>query len=100
VSGRARNTVKRVLRLEGEAYEYWRVRQPMPKLGPFLVTLDGWLGAEEKLPARERRTAQRLTTYALFAGLLSNRPWRLRFFQPNGPVSGVHSSHWSMLDSR
>jgi hypothetical protein len=32
----------------------------MPKLGPFLATLDAWLEAEEKLPARERRTAQRL----------------------------------------
>jgi transposase len=58
--GLARNTVKRALRFEGEGYEYRRVRQPMPKLGPFLATLDGWLEAEEKLPARERRTAQRL----------------------------------------
>src|SRR5690606_12597796 len=45
---------------EGEAYEYRRVRQPMPKLGPFLATLDGWLEVERTLPARERRTAQRL----------------------------------------
>ena len=32
--GLARNTVKRALRFEGEAFEYRRVRQPMPKLGP------------------------------------------------------------------
>ena len=58
--GLARNTVKRALRFEGEGYEYQRVRQPMPKLGPFRATLDAWLEAEEALPARERRTAQRL----------------------------------------
>jgi transposase len=58
--GLARNTVKRALRFDGEAFEYRRTRQPMPKLGPYLATLDGWLEAEEKLPGRERRTAQRL----------------------------------------
>jgi transposase len=58
--GLARNTVKRALRFDGEAFEYRRTRQPMPKLGPYLATLDRWLEAEEKLPARERRTAQRL----------------------------------------
>ena len=58
--GLARNTVKRALRFEGEGYEYRRVRQPMPKLGPYLSTLDAWLEVEETLPARERRTAQRL----------------------------------------
>jgi transposase len=56
----SRNTVKRALRFDGEAYEYRRTRQPRPRLGPFLETLEGWLEAEEKLPARERRTAQRL----------------------------------------
>jgi len=58
--GLARNTVKRALRFDGEAFEYRRTRQPMPKLGPYLATLDSWLEAEEQLPARERRTAQRL----------------------------------------
>ena len=56
----ARNTVKRALRFEGEAFEYRRTRQPKPKLGAYLATLDGWLEAEEKLPVRERRTAQRI----------------------------------------
>ena len=56
----SRNTVKRALRFEGEAFEYRRSRQPRPRLGPFLETLEGWLEVEEQLPARERRTAQRL----------------------------------------
>jgi transposase len=58
--GLARNTVKRALRLEGESFEYHRSSQPRPKLGPFLETLEGWLKAEEDLPTRERRTAQRI----------------------------------------
>ena len=58
--GLARNTVKRALRFEGEAFEYRRRHQPRPKLGPYVATLEAWLTAEEKLPARERRTAQRL----------------------------------------
>jgi transposase len=56
----SRNTVKRALRFEGEALEYRRSRQPRPRLGPYVETLEGWLEAEEQLPARERRTAQRL----------------------------------------
>lgn len=58
--GLARNTVRRALRFEGEAFEYRRTRQPRPKLGPYLSTLEAWLEAEEKRPARERRTAQRM----------------------------------------
>ncbi len=58
--GLARNTVRRALRFEGEGYEYRRRYQPQPKLGPFVETLDSWLESEEKLPERERRTAQRL----------------------------------------
>ena len=57
--GLARNTVKRALRLEGERFEYRRSSQPRPKLGPYLATLEAWLEAEENLPAREQRTAQR-----------------------------------------
>ena len=56
----SRNTVKRALRYEGEAFEYWRSRQPGTRLGPYLETLKCWLEAEEQLPAPERRTAQRL----------------------------------------
>jgi transposase len=58
--GLSRNTVKRALRFEGEAYEYRRAQHPRPKLGAFQDKLDAWLEAEEQLPARERRTAQRL----------------------------------------
>jgi len=58
--GLSRNTVKRALRFEGEAYEYRRVHQPRRKLGPFRATLESWLEVEATLPAREQRTAQRL----------------------------------------
>jgi len=56
----SRNTVKKALRSDGEPFEYRRRHQPRPKLGPYLATLEAWLEAEEKLPARERRTAQRI----------------------------------------
>ena len=58
--GISRNTVKKVLRSDGEAPEYRRTRQPRPRLGPYVAVLEQWLEAEDKLPARERRTAQRL----------------------------------------
>jgi len=58
--GIARNTVKKALRSNGEPLEYRRRHQPRPKLGPYLATVETWLEAEEKLPARERRTAQRV----------------------------------------
>jgi transposase len=58
--GLSRNTVKKALRSGGEPFEYQRRRQPRPRLGPHLGLLDQWLDAEQKLPARERRTAQRL----------------------------------------
>ena len=56
----SRNTVKRALRAEGAAFEYHRRVQPKPKLGAYLEKLEGWLQAEQQLPMRERRTAQRL----------------------------------------
>jgi transposase len=56
----SRNTVKRALRSESGVFEYQRKRQPRPRLGPYIATLESWLEAEERLPARERRTAQRL----------------------------------------
>lgn len=58
--GISRNTVKRALRSDGEPLEYRRRHQPRPKLGPYLPILESWLEAEEKLPAREHRTAQRM----------------------------------------
>lgn len=68
----SRHTVKRALRFEGEAFEYRRGKQPRPKLGPFLQILDEWLEAEEKLAAREQRTAQRIYEALRLEGL--NRP--------------------------
>ena len=56
--GSARNTVKKALRSDGEPFEYPRRRQPRPKLGAYVATLETWL--EEKLPGRQRRTAQRV----------------------------------------
>jgi transposase len=58
--GLSRNTVKKALRSGGEPFEYHRERQPRPRLGPYLEQLEQWLEAEQKLPVRERRTAQRL----------------------------------------
>lgn len=58
--GLSRNTVKRALRSTEDGFEYRRRSQPRPKLGPFLEKLESWLEAEEKLPAREQRTAQRM----------------------------------------
>ncbi len=57
--GLSRNTVRKALRSGDEPFEYRRKRQPRPRLGPYLELLDQWLEAEQKLPVRERRTAQR-----------------------------------------
>ena len=57
--GLSRNTVRKALRSGEEPFEYRRKRQPRPRLGPYLELLDQWLEAEQKLPLRERRTAQR-----------------------------------------
>lgn len=62
--GLSRNTVKKALRSGGEPFDYRRQRQPRPRLGPYLGVLDQWLDAEQKLPVRERRTAQRLYAHA------------------------------------
>jgi transposase len=58
--GLSRNTVRKALRSQSAEFEYRRRRQPRPKLGAFVGTLETWLEAEEKLPLRERRTAQRI----------------------------------------
>ena len=56
--GISRNTVKKALRSAGKSFVYQR--QPRPKLGAYLATLESWLEAQEKFPVRERRTAQRI----------------------------------------
>lgn len=37
----SRNTAKRALRVEGEAFEYRRKHQPQPKLGAYVAMLEG-----------------------------------------------------------
>lgn len=43
--GLSRNTVRKVLRSDGERGEYHRQRQPRPRLGPCLPLLTQWLDA-------------------------------------------------------
>ncbi len=45
----SRKTVKRALKFEGEAFEYRRARQPKPKLGAYLATLESWLEAPKRI---------------------------------------------------
>lgn len=61
--GLARNTVKKVLRSDGEPVDYRRTRQPRPQLGPCLPVLEQWLEAEQKLPARGGRTTSKEITW-------------------------------------
>ena len=56
----SRATVRKVVRGQATLFKYDRVVQPAPKLGRWLAVLTGILGAEEKLPRRERRSTQRL----------------------------------------
>ena len=55
----SRPTVRKHLRtVEKPVYE--RQHQTSPKLGEFQGLLEQWLKIEERLPKRQRRTAQRL----------------------------------------
>jgi transposase len=56
----SRNTVRKVLRSDETRFEYHRDSVYRPKLGPFVDVLADWLDAEQALPAKQRRTAQRL----------------------------------------
>ena len=56
----SRNTVRKVLRSDETRFEYHRDTVHRPQLGPFVATLSAWLEAEQTLPAKQRRTAQRL----------------------------------------
>jgi transposase len=60
----SRNTVRKVLRSDETRHEYHRTTVHRPKLGPFIEVLSTWLEAEQVLPAKQRRTAERL-----YAGL-------------------------------
>jgi transposase len=56
----SRNTVRKVLRSGETQFEYHRDTIHRPKLGPYIAALSSWLEAEQALPAKQRRTAQRL----------------------------------------
>jgi transposase len=56
----SRNTVRKVIRSQETRFRYSRNTQPMPKLGAYVGSLAEKLESDEKLPKRQRRTAQRL----------------------------------------
>lgn len=56
----SRNTVRKVLRSDKTQFEYRRKVVHRPKLGPFVGKLTQWMETEQALPAKQRRTAQRL----------------------------------------
>jgi len=89
----SRNTVKRALKAEGAAFEYRRRVQPKPKLGPYLGKLEAWLKAEQQLPSRERRTAQRLHEALQLEGYTGAvdgvRRYVKRFEQARRPAAGA-----------
>ena len=58
--GISRKVVRKVLRTEETEFKYERVRQPQPKLGPWLDKLDGMLLSNEAKPSRERLTLIRM----------------------------------------
>ena len=55
----SRNTVRKVLRSDETRLEYHRESVYRPKLGAFVEVLSSWLEAEQSLPVKQRRTAQR-----------------------------------------
>ena len=56
----SRNTVRKVIRSGNTKHEYVREKQPLPKLGPFLETLDKLLEQDWQRPKKQRLTAMRL----------------------------------------
>jgi transposase len=56
----SRNTVRKAIRTGETRFYYERKVQPMAKLGSYVEILDRWLEEEQKIPKRERRTAQML----------------------------------------
>jgi transposase len=56
----SRNTVRKVLRSGATSFEYMRMVQPRPKLGPWHAELDRMLSGNEAKPARERLTLIRI----------------------------------------
>ena len=56
----SRRTVRKAIRGSSTEFRYERRVQPQPRLGPFVLRLDGLLDANAKRPAREHLTARRL----------------------------------------
>ena len=55
----SRNTVRKVLRSDKTRFEYHRGTVYRPKLGPFVDILAALLKNDQRLPLKQRRTAQR-----------------------------------------
>ena len=55
----SRNTVRKVLRSDKTRFEYHRGTVYRPKLGPFVDLLAALLKTDQRLPLKQRRTAQR-----------------------------------------
>jgi len=56
----SRNTVRKVLRSDATRFEYHRQTVYRPKLGAYVELLSTWLEADLLLPAKQKRTAQRM----------------------------------------
>ena len=56
----SRNTVRKVIRSDQTAFEYRRRVQPHPRLGDHINLLEEQLDGDQKLPKKQRRTAQML----------------------------------------
>ena len=56
----SRNTVRKVLRSDATRFEYHRETVHRPKLGAYVELLSAWLEADLLLPAKQKRTAQRM----------------------------------------
>ncbi len=54
----SKNTVKKVVRSDRTSFEYKRKVQPRPKLGPFVQWIENQLELDQKLPKKQRQTAQ------------------------------------------
>ncbi len=56
----SRNTVRKVIRNNNTRHDYTREHQPVPKLGPYINTLNELLEQDWQRPAKRRLTAARL----------------------------------------
>ncbi|NQT68196.1 MAG: IS21 family transposase [Desulfobacteraceae bacterium] len=64
----SRNTVRKVIRSDQTAFEYKRRLQPHPRLGDYINLLEERLSKDQKLPKKQRRTAQMLYEGLQLAG--------------------------------